>query len=925
MPKSDSAQEAKAQRLLDVVRRFGAESGHGAAQLDSDFERDLGFDSLARAELLQRVGTAFGLQMPADALAGANTARELLRYLSSARPDAEAQPAAPLRDTQSVELPHAVRTLPEVLAWHARRVPDRVHIVLREGEQERAISYRALLAAAREKAAAMIELGLLPRQTVALMLPTGFDYLACFFGVLMAGGIPVPIYPPLRADQLEDHLKRHVHILSNAQAALFIAAEAALPVAHAMQASLPALDTVVAPQRLHSGRAFEDRIMQTEDVALLQYTSGSTGYPKGVALTHANLLANIRALGAASHTTPADTFVSWLPLYHDMGLIGAWLGSLYHGMPLILMPPTSFLARPALWLETITRYRGTLSAAPNFAYELCLKHVPDTLLPQLDLSGMRLLLNGAEPVSAATIEAFAARFARCGLRREAITPVYGLAESSVGLCFPPPGRGPRIDVIDGAAFAERRAARPASAETGSRLSLVSSGLPLPGHEVRIVDEIGQEVPERQVGRLEFRGPSATAGYFRNPEATRALIKDGWLDSGDYAYLADGEVFIAGRVKDLIKRGGRNFYPYDIEQAVGKIAGVRSGCVAAFAAADPARGTEKLVVMAETRIIDAAGLAALRRAIDHAALDIIGSPADDVVLVPPHTVPKTSSGKLRRLACRDMYESGAWRGQPERARWQAARLRLKAWRAQAGAWAKRGAAVLYGCYAWLVFTILALGFGTAIVAQRQAGRARRLARKAARLYFACAGMPLDAAGLDRLPAAPHVLLLNHASYLDAIALYAMLPPGRGYAFAAKRELAGNIVLRTLLGRLGCAWIERFDMSRLDADVEAMADVLRRGDSLVVFPEGGFTRAAGLRAFHLGGLIAAARAGAPVVAAGLRGTRAALRDETWLPRRGRLALCVGKARQVGAAWGDLLAARDALREEVAALCGEHLLNA
>jgi acyl-CoA synthetase (AMP-forming)/AMP-acid ligase II len=287
-----------------------------------------------------------------------------------------------------------------------------------------------------------------------------------------------------------------------------------------LQARLPGLMAVVTPDELRAQAApggLPPRYRPAAgDLAFLQYTSGSTGAPKGVALTHANLLANIRALGVAAQAAPDDRFVSWLPLYHDMGLIGAWFGSLYFAMPLTLMSPLAFLARPALWLETIARQRGTISAAPNFAYELCVRHVSEAVLDGLDLSCWRLALNGAEPVSPATLAAFAGRFARCGMRREALTPVYGLAESSVGLAFPRPGRGPRIDVIAREPFMRDRRAEPAAAHAANPLAITCCGAPLPGHHLRIVDDTGAELPERRIGRLEFCGPSATAGYYRNP-------------------------------------------------------------------------------------------------------------------------------------------------------------------------------------------------------------------------------------------------------------------------------------------------------------------------------------------------------------------------------------------------------------------------
>lgn len=914
-----------AARLLALIGEFAAEVHPRQASqpaLHSSFERELGFDSLARVELMQRVGNAFGVELPPEALSEADNAADLLSLLGQAAGvNVEAPAAIDLAAARSAPLPDQAQTLLEVLEWQASHQPDQVHIVLHDDRHgEHPLRYRDLLEAAREVAAGLAGHGLLPRQTVALMLPTGTDYLASFFGVTLAGGIPVPIYPPARMTQLEDHLTRHARILANAQATFIITVAQAKPLARILQARVSSLQAILLPAELRQAAAPIAYRPQPNDIAFLQYTSGSTGDPKGVMLTHANLLANIRALGQACQVTPQDVFVSWLPLYHDMGLIGAWFGTLYHGIPLVLMSPQAFLARPALWLQTISRHRGTISAAPNFAYELCLRHVGAAALQELDLSSWRLALNGAEPVSAATVAGFTRHFAAAGLAPQTMTPVYGLAESSVGLAFPPLGRGPRMEAVRREEFVHDGLCVPATAPDGDAFTLVSSGKPLPGHQIRIVDDTGRELPERHVGRLEFRGPSATAGYFRNPQATARLLRAGWLDSGDYACMMEGEVFITGRIKDLIKRGGRNIYPYDLEQAIGEVPGIRRGCVAVFASADPATGSERLVVMAETGSQDPAARAALQAALNKVAVDVIGMPADEIVLASPHTVLKTSSGKIRRLACRQRYEEGtgasaaATTHPMAQLQAQAVRARVTLALRLAGAWA-------YGAYAWCVLAGLAGTAGVLIALLQRPALGRRIACAAARCLFRLTGLPMSSHSLDALPRQPHVLLLNHASYLDTILLTALLPPVPGYVFAAKQELRRYGPVRALLTGLGAIFVERADVRRSSADVDAMAAVLARGDNLLVFPEGTLGREPGLRAFHLGACLAAARADCPLVAAGLRGTRAVLRDGSWLPRRGPVALEIGPLfRPTGMAWRDASQLATAARSAVLALCGE-----
>lgn len=917
------------ERLLTVVRQLADDTHPGRAHtvtVHSSFEKDLALDSLARTELMLRVGKAFGVELPVEALSEADTPRDVLRFLGPAAQEQTPQLAAALGDTRTVGVPDSAQTLLEVLEWHVEHQPDRMHILFHdEQHREHPIRYRDLLDAAQAIAAGLAAFGLQPRQTVALMLPTGRDYLASFFGVMIGGGIPVPIYPPARLAQIEDHLKRHARILSNAEAALIITVAQAKPVARMLQAAVPSLAAIVTPSELTAKPATTPAAphfrAQRDDIAFLQYTSGSTGDPKGVVLTHANLLANIRALGQASQVAAGDVFVSWLPLYHDMGLIGAWFGSLYHGIPLVLMSPLAFLARPMLWLQMLSQHRGTMSAAPNFAYELCVRHIDDAALAELDLSAWRLAFNGAEPVSPATLASFATRFARCGLRYQAITPVYGLAESSVGLALPPLGRGPRIDLIARDKLAREGRAVPAMDADIDPLSIPCCGRALPGHQIRIVDEAEYELPERRVGRLEFRGPSATAGYYRNPETTAKLFRDGWLDSGDYAYVAEGEVFITGRVKDLIKRGGRNLYPYDLEQAIGNLPGIRKGCVAVFASDDPATATERLVIMAETRERDKSVHAELRRTLNQTAIDVIGMPADDIVLVPPHSVLKTSSGKIRRIACKQAYENGkvATRaGAPwlHIARFTAATAlaRVTLLARQTGRWA-------FACYAWTVFAALALSCGGLIALLQRPALGRRIAHSAAGMLLRVTGVTIAASGLERLPRQPHVLLVNHASYLDAMLLAALLPATPGYAFTAKREYASQRLMRALLTGLGTIFIERLDVRRSAEDVDLMLAALRQGENLLVFPEGTFSREAGLKPFHAGAFVAAARADAPLVVAGLRGTRAAMRDETWLPRRVPIAFEIGPLlMSSGRDWAATARMRATARKAMVTLSGE-----
>ena len=592
----------QARVLLSVVRNLVLELHPRRGRriqiaLDSELDKDLGFDSLSRVELLLRIQREFNINLPERMFAGAETPRDLLDALAvaGAPPTGSAALNVFADDLEALdETPESAQTLIDVLNWHVERNPQRPHIYLYgDAPQPEVISHAALAQGARAIAAGLQAQGLEKGQSVAIMLPTSVDYIDTFFGVLLAGAVPVPIYPPMRPAQIEDHLRRHARILANAEAVMLVTDASAQRLARLLKSHVPSLREIVNPQALRQARlAFIPPPAAPQDVAFLQYTSGSTGQPKGVILSHANLLANIRAMGHAVNVTSKDIFVSWLPLYHDMGLIGAWLASLYFGMPLVLMSPLKFLTYPVSWLRAVHDHRATLTAAPNFAFELCLSKIQDQELMGLDLSSLRMAFNGAEPISPNTVRRFTERFAGYGFNSRAFAPVYGLAESAVGLAFPPLERGPIIDRIERTSFETSGRALPTAPDDVDALEFVACGQPLPGYQIRIVDAAGREVPDRQEGHLQFQGPSATRGYMNNPAASQQLFHGDWLDSGDLAYAAGGDVYLTRRVKDMIIRGGRNIYPYELEAAVGDLDGIRKGCVAVFGSPEPKTATER---------------------------------------------------------------------------------------------------------------------------------------------------------------------------------------------------------------------------------------------------------------------------------------------------------------------------------------------
>jgi acyl carrier protein len=922
--------EVRSSSLLEVCRELVLELHPHKADtlsvaLDSSLERDFGLDSLGRVELLMRLEKGFEVQLPDQLLATAESPRDLLRAIDNAGPAAVERtlPAAVrgAEPTRAEALPLGATTLVEMLDWHVLTHPDRPHVrFLAEDGSEHEISYRELRDRAREVASGLRQRDVAPGQGVAIMLPTGLDFFYAFFGILLAGAVPVPNYPPVRLSQIEDHLRRQAGILVNARVPVLITVPEAKPLARYLRSQVRELNHVVTVDDLRQPPGDQPwPLVKPSDMAFLQYTSGSTGQPKGVMLTHANLLANVRAMGLALKADSTDVFVSWLPLYHDMGLIGAWLGSMYHAVKLVVMSPLTFLARPERWLWVIHEHRGSISAAPNFAYELCTHRITDEAVAGLDLSSWRVAANGAEPVIPGTMDAFIERFAPFGFKAGSMKPVYGLAESSVGLAFPPLERPPLVDRIRREPFTSAGKAIPADEDDDNPLAFVACGQPLPGHEFRIVDDGGRELPERQEGRLQFRGPSSTSGYFRNPEATAEMFDGDWIDSGDFAYMWGGDAFLTGRRKDIIIKAGRNIYPQEVERAVGELEDVRTGCVAVFGYSDVRSGTERLVVMAETRQEEAAARDRLKSDIEGIVNDLLGTPPDDVALVPPQAVLKTSSGKIRRTACRDLYRGGtADKGRG--AVWlQFARLAGGSLLPEARRLLRHAGDYLYAGWWWLVIGLAAAILVPVVSLLPWRRLNQNLLRRFSAQTLRLAGTPLRVRGLENLPPGAAIICSNHASYLDPLVLSAALP--LHFGFVVKGELRANYSIRLFLEHLGVLFVERFDPRKAVEDSGRILAEVKDGASVAVFPEGTLTRMPGLLPFRMGAFQMAAEGRVPVVTVAIRGSRYVLRDGTWFPRRGAITLTVSETVEPdGADWAAAIRLRDAVREKMLRTCGE-----
>jgi fatty-acyl-CoA synthase len=516
-------------------------------------------------------------------------------------------------------------------------------------EQDRQIPMADINWHARSLAAGLRDAGVRTGDRVALVLPTGPEFVASFFGVLAAGAIPVPLYPPVRLGKLDEYHRRTAAMLRAVQAALVITDDRIRPLLGvAVANSAPPLGCVTASGL--SGAAGPDRKAAADDVALIQFSSGTTHDPKPVALTHKNLLYNLAAIADyfAGEGTPDPVGVTWLPLYHDMGLIGNLLTAFYLPRPLVLLPPELFLAVPAAWFRAISRHRGTYTTAPNFAFGLCLKRIRDDELDGVDLSSWSLCLNGAEMISAEVQRRFSERFGHWGFDASVLTPGYGLAEASVAVTFKPANS--TFKTIG--ALAES----PVSAvavEPGNK-ELVSTGRPLAGVEVEICDDDSRPVPENQVGRIFVRGPNVMTGYFGRADLTEQVLHDGWLDCGDLGFLHDGELFVCGRSKEMVIIRGVNHVPQDFEAALDGLPGVRTGCAVAVGYVPADAVDEALAMLVETTPGAPPSLAS---DVATRVLERTGIAVDRVELLAPGTLPRTSSGKLRRLDARAQWLAG----------------------------------------------------------------------------------------------------------------------------------------------------------------------------------------------------------------------------------------------------------------------------
>jgi len=558
------------------------------------------------------------------------------------------------------------RTVAQAIAEVGQHYPEHDFVFQDLRGDETAYTFVELEENTARRAAALQAYGMRKGDRVGLIVIEPEDFVLTFLACLRVGVVPVPLYPPLSFGNLDAYADRTAKVLTSSASRLLIASGKLQNVLWAMVDRVPSMEALVAVEKLRDAAGTpEFPEIEPEDLAFLQYTSGSTADPKGVMVTHGSLIANSKGIiteGLRLDPDKGDKGVSWLPLYHDMGLIGFVIAPICHAIPVVFIPTLRFIKRPSVWLDTVHRHRGTASFAPNFAYALATRRVKDRDLEKWDLSCLRVLGCGAEPIQPETMRSFTERFhSTCGLPANSIMPAYGMAEATLAISLKPAPEPMVTFTLDAEHFSETGEVKAAS-EGSTAAEHVACGVPFEGHEVVAMDPDGNRLPEGHEGELCHRGPSVTPGYFENPEATAQSYRDGWLHTGDLGFVLDGQVYVTGRIKDLIIVNGRNVHPQAVEWAAAECEGVRKGNVVAFSV--PGQTGEELVVVAETKRPEDEH-AELADRVSRAVQRELSLATAEVICLKPGSLPKTSSGKLQRRKTRSQYLQGQLGGEGAR--------------------------------------------------------------------------------------------------------------------------------------------------------------------------------------------------------------------------------------------------------------------
>ncbi|MCP4132864.1 MAG: fatty acyl-AMP ligase [bacterium] len=548
-------------------------------------------------------------------------------------------------------------SISDAMLHYSRELPDRVCAYFRTNDDEEFVyTYSDIIKRSTALAYALKEKGLEQGDRVVVVLPTCPEFIFCFFGILLAGGIVVQAAPPLGFRDLKHYVDRLSHMIEDCGARFFISRHADFP---SFEKEFPEYEGECAFLDISDFDFNRERTISyvppsPDDICFIQYTSGSTGTPKGVPISHENIKSNLESIGAGLESEHDDICISWLPLYHDMGLIGGMLTPLYHNFPIIFFPPEAFIYQPIRWFRYITEYKASICLGNNFSYNYCLKKIKDKDLEGIDLSSLRTAFNGSEPINPQVLKKFHERFAKAGYAESAMFPCYGLAEATLAVTFAALWEPPKVLRLNRDSLHNGDRVVLAREDDEYAMEIVSVGKALHDMDVKICDSNNEPKKESTIGEIYIKGSAVMKGYYnQNKNNTGDTFHQGWLKTGDLGFIHNEELYITGRMKELIIIRGSNYYPADIEHVVKQVEGVDREA-AAFSYIDPGTGSENLALVFESKTNDQDRLKTIQKKIRQEVLDHFGILPHKVIPASPGDIPKTANGKLRRNHCKDLF-------------------------------------------------------------------------------------------------------------------------------------------------------------------------------------------------------------------------------------------------------------------------------
>ncbi len=804
--------------LLPITKAFlresKAENCDYFLSMDDKFEADLGLGSLERLELFSQIETTLGVKLSPSEISTIQTLRDIVTIL--ARSHGSQSLVVNQCDKATVQAvtidPSKVTNLRDLLIMYTQRYPNRRHVVLLSGDgSEKEITYAMLYKQAGKISNALTTRGIQTGDHVALLLPSGEDFLYSFLGVIFSGAIPIPICPPESANQVGEYISQAVSILKKSDVRLLVTFGKFQKLAKFFRGFLPHLLGVTTTNDLLKSEFYLPKLkISSSQAAFVQYTYGSAGNFKKIVLTHKNILENIRSILKLFEVTTSDITVSWLPLHHDTDLIVMWLANLYFGSTLVLYSSKNFLSRPESWLWTIHKYRATISAGPNFAYEICINKINDNTLLGLDLSSWRIAGNISEMVCAQTLKRFSEKFSQYGFKSKALTNVYVLSEGAILMCAGSILEDQKIDRIASHEFHQKNIAKPIFEREKKYYEFVSCGSPIDNYQIRIVDEENTCLPERNIGMVHCKVRSMMCEYYRDQAVSEKVFHGGWIDTGDLGYLAEGELYITGRRKDIITKEGKNYYPTEIEDIITMYSDLNFGQVVVFSSVENLSGIKKILAIVESKNNDKNSHKILKKQICQIVVKCLGFSLDDILIVTENVLPKTTNGKLRRYVCGEIYSQKNIRKIKNN-------IIIKLFNIYVRCFIAKTKKILTLClrffYTIYLFLVLISMASLTYIAIRFFNRdnGEKIIKTASKITLRASFCSIEIDGINHIKSKKNMIFVsNHASYIDVLVLVAFLPGH--FCYVAKSELKKSYFLRKILKTLEIVYVDRVDFSK-----------------------------------------------------------------------------------------------------------------